>query len=102
MIKPFDVLVNYCNQGYRVIGSWYSGTPGQISGPPEHCYPPEPSEIDVKTLIFYSDDGTQTNITGMLPALSDDFWEHIEADVEDAMSDDYEGEEDFDYDDERF
>jgi len=23
------------------------GTPGQLSGPPEYCYPPEPSEFEI-------------------------------------------------------
>ena len=28
------------------ITSYIPGDPGRISGPPEHCYPPEPPEIE--------------------------------------------------------
>lgn len=27
--------------------NYYLGDPGQISGPPERCYPPEPDEIEI-------------------------------------------------------
>jgi hypothetical protein len=28
------------------ILSYYPGDPGRLSGPPEHCYPPEPEEVE--------------------------------------------------------
>lgn len=28
------------------------GTPGRLSGPPEHCYPPEPDEIEIVKVTF--------------------------------------------------
>jgi hypothetical protein len=28
------------------ILSYYAGDPGRLSGPPEHCYPPEPEEVE--------------------------------------------------------
>lgn len=34
----FDVLIKY---------SFLPGHPGVLSGPPEHCFPPEPSEVEI-------------------------------------------------------
>jgi hypothetical protein len=35
-----------------VYGRYFPGDPGRVSGPPEHCYPPEPAEIDVEQLLI--------------------------------------------------
>ena len=33
------------------------GTPGNLVGPPEQCYPPEPAEFEVEHVHLLSDDG---------------------------------------------
>lgn len=30
-----------------VTGTYYPGHPGRVTGPPEHCYPPDPDEYEV-------------------------------------------------------
>ena len=63
-----------------LVGYTYApGDPGQVSGPPENCYPPEGLEIELISLRL---DGRP--VTGQLAGLvgdflleSDDFAEHL-------------------------
>jgi hypothetical protein len=46
MIK-LDLYLGDDEEHYvAVVTSYRAGDPGRIWGPPEHCYPPEPAEID--------------------------------------------------------
>ena len=35
---------------YEVEGTYSPGDPGQTSGPPERCWPPEPSEFEIESI----------------------------------------------------
>ena len=57
-LESYDVLVVY------QVSYW--GDPGRFSGPPEHCYPPEPMEFNLTSVEiaprpwaerFYADPG---------------------------------------------
>lgn len=37
-------------------GEFTPGDPGKVSGPPENCYPPEPSEIEITKLELHGVD----------------------------------------------
>lgn len=32
--------------------NYLPGNPGRISGPPEHCYPPEPAEVEIISVVY--------------------------------------------------
>ena len=60
--------------------------PGRISGPPEDCYPDEPEELEIESIEHISSilpDGNLMNI------LEDDFIEHLEDRLLDAIHDDF-------------
>ena len=38
-----------------VKASYIPGSPGKLSGPPEHCYPEEPAEVEL--LSIHGDEG---------------------------------------------
>lgn len=37
---------------FRVSGTYYPGDPGQTSGPPEKCWPPEPDAFETDDLMI--------------------------------------------------
>lgn len=60
--------------------------PGRFSGPPEDCYPDEPEELEIESIEHISSilpDGNLMNI------LEDDFIEHLEDRLLDAIHDDF-------------
>ena len=40
------VFVSAFDLDFEVVGAYYAGDPGRVSGPPERCYPPEPSMFE--------------------------------------------------------
>jgi hypothetical protein len=48
--KPFIVQVRWADLLLDAEGFYTPGDPGRLSGPPEKCYPPEPSEIEITKL----------------------------------------------------
>lgn len=44
--EPFEML------GVEMLasGTYYPGSPGRYSGPPEDCYPAEPDEVEIEAL----------------------------------------------------
>lgn len=58
-----------------VAFEWTPGDAGITTGPTEHCYPPEPEEID----IIYAMDGNQYVPQNLLKALEDDIIEGLQA-----------------------
>ena len=38
--------------------TYYPARPGRISGPPEDCYPDEPSEFEIEQIVYNSVDVT--------------------------------------------
>jgi len=51
---------NYDGNCYRIDSYYYSkGSPGKLYGPPESCYPAEPSEIEDVSLSIESEDGLE-------------------------------------------
>lgn len=57
-----------------VIQYYYTpGTPARVSGPPEHCYPEEPAEVDMQV---FDEDG---NCVDHL--LSEKEWDRLEQQV---------------------
>lgn len=50
-------MINFQHRGYtfRLEKYHYSpGNSGRLSGPPEYCYPPEPSELEIEELSIVS------------------------------------------------
>lgn len=45
MSKPLTITYA-CSCAHTFDVACYPGHPGKLSGPPEHCYPPEPNEFD--------------------------------------------------------
>lgn len=45
----FDRRIVISGQPVLVSGTYWPGDPGQCSGPPEGCYPPEPDDLDLET-----------------------------------------------------
>ena len=60
-----------------VYGLVTPGTPGQINGPPERCYPPEPTETDY----------TGFNITDIPPLLDEFLQEAFDEKLADMEAD---------------
>ena len=55
--------------------------PGKTSGPPENCYPPEPSEIEIEDAFCHilSDGGNAILLSAFDNLM---FWEEIERSIE--------------------
>lgn len=55
--KKLNVTVDITisNEDYRCECevSYYPGDPGRYSGPPEHCYPAEPDEVEILSEVWY-------------------------------------------------
>ena len=54
--------------------TYYPARPGRISGPPEDCYPDEPSELEIEQIVYNS-----VNVTNLF---SDDDLIEITAIIE--------------------
>ena len=92
-----DVAMKLDGEYYEaeVTGDFYPGAPGRTYGPPEDCFPPDPSEFDIIDLDWL--DKPHRELTaeewGKLCTLA-----HDKAADEYADSIDYGPEEDYDYD----
>ncbi len=49
MLTTLDISIQTRIAGIPCIAQvthYMAGDPGRVSGPPEHCYPPDPGELD--------------------------------------------------------
>ena len=67
-MRADNVVFSYGGATYVASGYYTPGLPGRYSGPPERCYPDEPSEFDVDTLHIREDDDTLTDASHILQA----------------------------------
>jgi len=65
--------INVLGLDLKATGIYIPGDPGKYSGPPENCYPSEPPEVTVHTLV-YQDEQQNYN---MMPLLESDVGEEI-------------------------
>lgn len=75
--------INVIGLDLKVTGIYHAGDPGRMSGPPEHCYPPEPAEVDVHTLTYVDEEGKEYN---MMPLTYSDMAEEISEKCIDAVT----------------
>lgn len=69
----FAQEINVLGLDLKATGIYTPGDPGRLSGPPEHCYPPEPAEAEVETLEYFGEDKQYD----MKPLLDSDVGEEI-------------------------
>lgn len=60
-------------------------SPGRYSGPPEHCYPDEPAELDITSINWDSPLG----MVDILPLLSQDEFEIIHDELFEIICDEH-------------
>lgn len=93
---PKNPVVNFTFNGYQFRLEEYDyipGIPGRYSGPPEHCFPDEPPELEpVKLLIEDFSDGNAEGYkeiplraVDLLLELREDLWSTMIDSVEDAL-----------------
>jgi len=46
----FQFTIDWFGNELKGTAEYWPGDPGRTSGPPEKCYPPEPEELDIRTL----------------------------------------------------
>lgn len=93
---PKNPEVKFTFQGYEFKLTEYDyipGSPGHLTGPPENCFPPEPSELEIVKLMI--EDITTTAEDGykeipiqavdLLLELHDGIWDAAMDAVEDAL-----------------
>lgn len=61
--------------------------PGKYSGPPEHCYPDEPEELEIESIFVINSPAIPSTID-VRGILSPDFLEEVEDQLYDAIHDD--------------
>jgi len=86
----FEVEIG--GQTLRLSGTGYPGDPGQTSGPPEYCYPPEPAYFEAElTELFIEVQGNKArlDITDLVCELGG---EEIVQDAADRAFENYEPE----------
>ena len=59
---------------YEVEGTYFPGDPGQTSGPPERCYPPEDSEFEIESIKIYGAEltGASEHLLGRIQQLAEE------------------------------
>jgi hypothetical protein len=76
----------------RVAYTYLPGDPGRLSGPPEDCYPPEPAEVDIRSVFIRTmPEGVWTEATTLLAQmLADDeqFLEFLESEAAEQLQPD--------------
>jgi hypothetical protein len=68
------------SEGDATIAFRYTpGDPGRYTGPWENCYPAEPAEVEIQSILHQKLDGSVVNILEYVQDyLQDDQWEDIE------------------------
>ena len=91
-----------------VEGTYWPATPGKISGPPEDCYPPDPSELEMISAWLCDKDGKKLFDLSTLEIASTTFLDMIYQKAYEELDERYEDakysyeHEDYDYEERRF
>ena len=84
MSGKWKVFVRGCDEEIEVSGSVDPGDPGQTSGPPERCWPPEPASAEIEEAWVQTGKGRVDLAAFPDGLLRDGFWEDLEEAVMDA------------------
>lgn len=83
--KPYSLDVNGFDFEILVTFGYTPGDPGVTSGPPERCYPPEPSEVEIESICL--DNMKKEDIKDLSALLNDDgFVEDLEQAMDELMA----------------